>query len=521
MKRPLTRLLAALLAAALLCGCAGLSGLGGAGEELPEGSSAPENSVEAPREPATLRVAYDAAENLNPYTTGSLQNYYLAQLLYDPLFRLDDSYNTESCLAQSMSMAMEVHEGYETALVTIRLRAGVEFWDGSALTAEDVVYSLGMAMQSSYYSAGLSHISWAEADPEDPLQLTLGLSRPDAFFEKSLTFPIVKRGTGENDRPVGCGRFTPENRESFVPNSDHHDPVENIAEIQLVDIPDLSSVGYSIKTGMIDLAVSDLRTPWNRSLGIGYTTMQLSNMVYLGVNKGSSALSDQNLRQAIYRLLDRSELDSGIYLGEDTTSWMPFNPSMEEIAGSPSTLPSQLSTAEAGQLLDSIGYEQRNQNGYRTRNGAALSFTILVNEENTERVALAEKVAQSLETVGLRAGVEKCSFEQYRYRVAEGGYDLFVGEVKLPCNLNILSMLGGADETGSGAWASEEVQAAVRQFLRTGRDYDQAVQLFAQEVPFVPLFFRQGIVAYPLNFCSNIIATEQDIFYNIKDWIIS
>ncbi|MBQ9109396.1 MAG: hypothetical protein IJY02_05175, partial [Oscillospiraceae bacterium] len=100
-------------------------------------------------------------------------------------------------------------------------------------------------------------------------------------------------------------------------------------------------------------------------------------------------------------------------------------------------------------------------------------------------------------------------------------YDLFVGEIKLPMNMNILPMLTGADGTGYGAFGSENLQYSARHFLRTGNDYDQLVQLFAQEVPFIPLFYRQGIVAYPLNFCSNIIATEQDIFYNIEDWVLS
>ncbi|MBP0963192.1 MAG: hypothetical protein J6Q99_02740, partial [Oscillospiraceae bacterium] len=143
-----------------------------------------------------------------------------------------------------------------------------------------------------------------------------------------------------------------------------------------------------------------------------------------------------------------------------------------------------------------------------------------VNQENTERVALAEAVVAELERVGLRTNLVKCSFEEYQYRLAENDYDLFVGEVRLPMNMNILPMLTGADQTALGAYAAADLQYSVRDFLRTGNHYDQTVRLFAQQVPFIPLFFRQGIVAYPINFCSNIIATEQDIFYNIEDWVL-
>lgn len=524
MKQPINRLLAGLLAVLMLAGCTPMAD---PDAQLPDGAEEQpaQSEAEQPVVAGELRVAYDSAENLNPYTTGSLQNYYLTQLLYDPLFRLDENYEAEPCLAQSMSMAVDQtapgEEAYAGAMVTIRLQPGILFWDDSELTAADVVYSMQQAMQSSYYAAGLAHVSWIEADWEDPLLLTVGLSRPDAFFKKSLTFPVVKNGTGSYNRPVGCGRFEPAELEKFVPNTRHRTPVESFETVVLVDIPDMSSVGYSIKTGIIDLAVSDLRTPWNRSLGIGYTSQQLNNMVYLGVNKNGLALRDAGLRQVVYRLLNRTELDNGVYLGEDTTCWMPFNPAVEEIGSAPAILPSQLNNTAAGQLLDSLGYDKRDQNGYRTSGGVGITLTILVNEENTERATLAEAVAQSLEKVGLRAAVEKCSFEEYQTRVAEGRYDLFVGEVKLPPNLNMLPMITGADATGSGAWGSAELQAAMADFLRTGNNYDDAVELFAQEVPFIPLFFRQGIVAYPLNFCSNIIATEQDIFYNIKDWKLS
>jgi len=331
---------------------------------------------------------------------------------------------------------------------------------------------------------------------------------------------VVKAGTGDNGRPVGCGRFEPTEEGLLLPNTDHERATQNISAVEPVDINDVTSIGYSIKTGLVDFACSDLRTPWNRSLGNGFTSMQLSNMVYLGVNKAESAMADADLRQIIYRLMDRNGIDSGVYLGQDIASWMPFNPAIGAIGNSAVALPNQLSAASAGEMLDQAGYAQRDKSGYRTRAGGYLSLTLVVNSENSERVAIAKAVAQSLEEVGLRTVVVECSFEEYKYRLSENMYDLFVGEIRQPLNMNILPMLTGANETAYGAYGSEAMQYAARNFLRTGNDYDQTVRLFAQEVPFIPLFFRQGIVAYPINFCSNIIATEQDIFYNIEDWVL-
>ena len=40
----------------------------------------------------------------------------------------------------------------------------------------------------------------------------------------------------------------------------------------------------------------------------------------------------------------------------------------------------------------------------------------------------------------------------------------------------------------------------------------------SQVMPVIPLVYRRGIVCYGEDFSANIVATEQDIFYNIGDW---
>lgn len=519
MKKHILRLTAALLALLMLAGC------GKTVQEQPQ-QPLPEvqPQAEASALPQVLRVAWEQQESLNPFTTGSLQNYHLAQLLYDPLFRMDENYNTTPCIARSVEMTVDqVWQDeimYEEAICTLRLNSGLQFWDGTEVEARDVIFSLEQAMASPYFAAGLSHVSAVTADREDPEVIYIRLTRPDAFFEKSLTFPVVQADSGTNNRPVGSGRFMPQDETTFVPNPDHTPRVENFAAVELVPVDALTALGYSIKTDLVDIACSDLNIPWNRSLGNGYTPVQLSNLVYLGINQ-RGILANRDFREVIYRLLDRSALDEPVYLGQDTVTWMPFNPAVEEIGSQVVTLPGQMTQRSATELLDGIGLARRDKYGYRTWGGANLTLTLLVNSENSERVTIAEEVAYTLEQLGIRTVVEQCSFEEYSLRLAEGYYDLYVGEVRLPWNMNLLPMLGGWSETVYGTVGSAELQQAAHNFLRTGRGYEAVSSLFAQEIPFIPLMFRQGIVAYRLNFCSNIVATEQDIFYNIEEWDLS
>ena len=39
-----------------------------------------------------------------------------------------------------------------------------------------------------------------------------------------------------------------------------------------------------------------------------------------------------------------------------------------------------------------------------------------------------------------------------------------------------------------------------------------------EDLPVVPLLFKRGILCFSRDFSANIVATEQDIFYNIEEW---
>jgi len=526
-KKRLLRLCAALLALALASGCAPAPE-SQSGQALESGTL--ESTPADAKSDGVLRLAYDDTSTLNPYTTKALQNYYISRLLYDPLVQLDAEYEPHNCLAQSVSVALDqagtaasgdtAVPSSSQAVYTVRLRPDLRFWDGSGMTAQDVAYSLKQAMASSYYAAGLSHVQQVTVDKEDPLKLVIRLSRADAFFDRSLTFPVVKDGTGGDDRPVGSGRFKPQSAKVLVPNPNSITTVATFKSIQLVQLNDMDSMSYSIKTGIVDMAYSDLRSTWNKSLGNGFTSVQLNNMVYLGVNKTNGALANAEVRKVLYRLVDRDQVINNAYMGLDAPTWLPFNPEVKAVKNA-IALPSQMTDKMASAQLDDLGYADRDSSGYRVKNGRRLSFTILVNSDNSNRVEVAKSVAQFCESVGIQATVKESTFDDYKTSVASGNYDLFVGEVKVPLNMDVLPMLEGRGETGSGAMASAGLQTAARTFLQTGNDYGKAAQLFVDEIPFIPLFFRRGIVTYPLNFCSNIIATEQDIFYNIDQWKVS
>ena len=88
--------------------------------------------------------------------------------LYEPLFAVTDGYEAEPILAESY---LVTDDGKTT---TVKLRSGVTFHDGTAMTAADAAYSIASAMGSEYYGSRLRFI--IEAQAQDDLTLVLATS---------------------------------------------------------------------------------------------------------------------------------------------------------------------------------------------------------------------------------------------------------------------------------------------------------------------------------------------------------
>ncbi|MDD6276398.1 MAG: ABC transporter substrate-binding protein, partial [Clostridia bacterium] len=85
-------------------------------------------------------LPYLRSDSLNPYEAEQLINQNLDLLLYDSLFTVDNSFKAIPQIAESYSA--------DEKTITVILKSGVTFTDGSALTASDVVYSFKKAKKS-------------------------------------------------------------------------------------------------------------------------------------------------------------------------------------------------------------------------------------------------------------------------------------------------------------------------------------------------------------------------------------
>lgn len=522
--KKINKILGLLLTAALL---AGLCACGGT-EKEPQAESGEENKIEQqlPKGSITLPIAHN--DTLDPFKNISSVNRSLVTLLYDSLVYIDEDFQPQPLLAENYSL-----NGTQLS-VTLK---SASFSDGSAVTAQDVIYSFEQAKKSDYYSPRLKGFDSAQGSGKS---LVFSLKKADAFAVSSLDFPIVKSDTvqaqGEKTElykiipPTGSGRYilngSLPNATLVLNQSNSRNANTEIATINLFEINDSDGIAYGLQIGNYDCWYNDLSGGEYFRVNAGLSVVPTNSLVYLGFNSDKKIFQNPNIRRAVSTLISREEIVSQGFQGHAAAAWLPFNPAwsaMDVIASNGSAASNK---DLALQLLESEGYTSVNTYGYRCSNALSLNCTLTVCGGNSFKTAAAEQIKEQLATLNFNVKIIELEYKDYIKAVAEGNYDMYLGEIKIPANMSLDEFLtsGGAanlnvyreDEEGS-----QEVSACFDAYAKLKKgEYSLSdfCMLFETEMPFVPVCYRNGAQVYSRRFKSEVKGTCYDNFYNINTW---
>lgn len=126
---------------------------------------------------------------------------------------------------------------------------------------------------------------------------------------------------------------------------------------------------------------------------------------------------DVRVRQAIQRGIDRDEILRTVF----TSDWQPAKSWLQSMVPETTDLTHTFSYDPdlATQLLDDAGWTQRNADGYRTKDGKELGFTIYPTPYLTGSVPESELIAQQLKKLGVRVATQKVDIASYSGRVED------------------------------------------------------------------------------------------------------
>ncbi|MEE1321973.1 MAG: ABC transporter substrate-binding protein [Acutalibacteraceae bacterium] len=466
------------------------------------------------KEEDKITIGYFEQKSLNPYITDSPTNRNVASLVYDGLFVLDENYKPEPVIAQSS----EIKDGK----LTVYLCPDICFSSGSPLTPSDVVYSYNVAKQSSYYAPRLEIFTAAVSGTDC---VVFSLANENAYAESCLTFPIVQAGTAVNDIPTGSGRYVLESDESgkhlTVNENSTRNEAMNTSSISLIPITSEKGELYMLQSGDLSYFYDDLSDSQYTKIGANMLRVPLNNLVYLGIKSSSKFMSDKAVKKAVDLAIDKMTIAEAAYSGMCRATDMPFNP--DWYALSPlQTSTHTFSTLKAAQTLEDAGYIYAyKHNKFRSKNFEFLEITMLVNEENENRVICANHIHDSLENIGIDVRLSILPYEEYTEALYNGEFDIYLGEVKLPASMDLSCFFKENAAAGYGIDSGSTVAKAFTDFSQGKTDISTFIKVFDDSMPFIPICFRDGVAYYSREITFEGSVTEYEPFLNAYSWALA
>lgn len=408
---------------------------------------------------------------------------------------------------------------------TVTLKPDLEFSDGSALTATDVVASFEryMADETNVNSYMFTPIAGVAA--VDELTVAFDLKHPSSAFPFFLAYPTSAIIPSESIEAGGKDLYTGDalptagkyqvqaidaNQVTLQANPKYSGEQPSTETVIFRKISDPAARIAQLQGGQLDYAdelsakqLNGLAAPVEER-----TTPAANGLVILGMNnRPNSVLNDVRVRKAVAAAVDREQINQIAYAGKS-------GPLLSLFANSSrNNRPFLSSTADVESAKELLA-------GTECEKGCSLRFIAGSDDESIGDIALV--VQQNLQAIGIEVSIEKAEMTVVRQNAKDGNYDLAAwapySEADIPDALlaYILGPTVGAIRTG---YANPEMSQLLDRLQTTSGEESKTVvkqidALFEEDLPFAPLvdYFYAGASRVS----KDRFAVEATGFYGVK-----
>lgn len=469
-------------------------------------SSSGDSSEQPPVELLPFSMAYYPSASLHPTLTQNKANQTLGTLLFEPLFQLDTAFQPVPVLCQSYTASPD------NLTWSFTLRSGVTFSNGTALTGAVVAEAINLARQAgSLYAQRLQHITAVTAADTT---VTVTLSQPNGNLPALLDFPIA---LGSGSRPVGTGPYVLSGEGDGTALTARSDwwqgkalPME---EILLTYVPQGEDLISSFASGGSTLVDVDLMGTDTLGYSGNYTAWDYptTDFLFVGFNTQRGICQDAAVRQALSRGIDREAIVQGDYARHAVSTALPVHPA---------------SPLYDEELAKALAYDPQSAKDtiYQYQDNGR-SVTMIVNSENSAKVAASKRIVDQLAGIGISVKLAKLSFADYTAALAAGNYDLYMGEVILTADFNLTALLSPSGSLNYGNrqdWAVDPLLIAMTSAageLRTTAAQELFKHLNAQ-VPLAPIAFKTNSALTQWGRVSGMTPVRGNVFYQLENWTL-
>jgi peptide/nickel transport system substrate-binding protein len=469
----------------------------------------------------------DLTKNMNGWTSA------VAVMVTQPLERFDRNGKSTLVLARSIT------EPNRTTVV-YKLRSGVTFSSGKRLTARDVKWAFDHAVDAAGGAQTASILtSIAGARVSGPLEVTVSLKRPDPAIRGSVAFAVLVQdsaraiaagkylGTAAAP-PVGTGPYTYQSYTAsavtLTRNTRYAGTQPSVSKLVFNSFPEDTTAQLAMRSGSIQAQYVNApkSTPaWRRISGTTiYATRSLLS-TFLTMDTSTAPFNDVHARRAIAYLTDRKNLVRPAY-GSKAYVMRSIAPDDEIANLAPSRRELGTFLSSLPQYPFSIARARAELRQSATPNGFSVEVPYPSSETWVEPVLLS--LQQTAKQIGITITLKPQTFIEwatdiYTFKLAKLGVFL-IGDLQPDPNGGMALMVGKANAVATSFnmanWTPDAVEPPYRLMTQSNKKpvrwnaTKKILALAAQQVPYVPLFVPDVVLAYGDGYTSTRVPDFMD-----------
>ncbi|MDG3086051.1 ABC transporter substrate-binding protein [Vibrio hannami] len=459
-------------------------------------------------------------ENFNPYTTKDL----LHGIMFEPLVVFNNmTGKADFRLAETIDYSDDLKS------ITVKLRDGLKWSDGTALTAEDVAFSFLLTKEAAAFDQkGIwSGKNLQEIKVVDDKTVVFELNEADSTFAWNLErYHIVPKHiwskvedltTFTNPNPVGSGpmttvKYLKPQQMQLCRNENYY--LENRPYLDCVTFRsynDNSQIQPALIKGEIDWGsnfIADIDATFVAAdAKSNHYWYPANDAIHLYVNTKEAPFSDLRVRQALSMALDREAIVDIAAYGYPTANFNAggigelYKTSINQDISAKYSGLTEYNPEKAKALLDEAGIVDKNGDGFRDgADGKTVEFDIEVVNGWTDWIQVVQMATEFFEEVGIKANVKTVDWAVYDKNLKESNYKMSINWSMVATNPILAyqeyyhtARIGKTWHAGHGV-NDPKIDALIDSFGKTGDAAEQQkildeLQAFtAEQLPFIPLF---------------------------------
>ncbi|MGM9550755.1 MAG: ABC transporter substrate-binding protein [Clostridia bacterium] len=446
-------------------------------------------------------------------------------MVYEPLFNITDKFGCEMVLAENYAF------NENATILTVRIKEGVFWHDGTPFISDDVVYTVNKIMynpKSSYYD-NLKNLQRVESLSN--YEVAFYLNTSDAQFIYTLYFPIVSKNyTDGIINGTGAYMLNEEDGKSLklVKNPLWHGGEVLTENVNVIYMRTSQMAQEAFSSGKLHALTMDMIDTENFPIKKSNTKHFYTDGIFefIGFNTKRGIFSDHLLRIAATNAINRGEMEK--IFSDGTSAGFPGLTGSDVF--SPSYELSAYNLDYAREVIFSAGWTDLDYDLLPEKifDGEIknMEFTLLCANSDPLRQEAAYAIKSQLEEALFTVNVEIVDVEEFNTRLSEGDFDAYIGGAYYDKPYDVYEFFATNGKFNYQGYSSNEMDSALKNFSSCINEADaQAAfevicSVFAAQQPIAGLVLRNAFIVTNKYIEGEINPYPYSPYANVHKWIV-